>query len=61
MRDTTSDLRGYYELMATVGGCYNLTELFARVGPSMNMAAWMTFLQVRAEEEEARIKAMTQQ
>lgn len=61
MSDTSSDLRGYFELMALVGGCYNLTELFARVGPGANMTAWLTFLQVRAREEEERIKAMTQQ
>ncbi len=44
--------------MALVGNCYNLDELFARVGSGANMTVWLLYLEMREEEEVARIKAM---
>ncbi len=44
--------------MALVGNCYNLDELFARVGSGANITAWLLYLGMREEEEVARMKAM---
>jgi len=51
-------LRRSYDLMALVGGCYTKSELYARVGTSMNLLGWYCYLQLREEEEQKRLEAM---
>jgi hypothetical protein len=48
----------YFDLMALLGDCYTLDELFNRVKSARQMVAWMEYLQVRDEEEVAKYKAL---
>lgn len=44
--------------MALVGGCYSPGELLERVKTSANMTAWLLYLEMRTEEENAKMRAM---
>jgi hypothetical protein len=48
----------YFDLMALLGNCYSLDELFDRVKSARQMVAWMEYLQVRDEEEVAKYKTL---
>jgi hypothetical protein len=53
-----SELRFYFDLMALIGDCYTVEDLLSRMRTSTNLTAWLAYLQVRHQEEEARIQAM---